>query len=87
MQGGSHKTRNYQIYQGQMGNFTRFINHSCRPNSQFERFYWRGRERIVVVSRGVAAGQEVTVDYSDRYWERLDKRCLCGEGCCRFGRR
>ncbi|PLB54686.1 SET domain-containing protein [Aspergillus steynii IBT 23096] len=87
MQGGSHKTRTYQIYQGQMGNFTRFINHSCRPNSQFQRFYWRGAERIVVVSRGVVAGQEITVDYSNHYWNQLDKKCLCGEGCCRFGGR
>ncbi|KAH8428475.1 SET domain-containing protein [Aspergillus melleus] len=88
MQGGSHKKQTYQIYQGQMGNFTRFINHSCRPNSQFQRFYWRGKERIVVVSRGVVAGSEITVDYSNQYWHQLDKRCLCGEVCCRFsGRR
>ncbi|KAI9036992.1 SET domain-containing protein [Aspergillus affinis] len=79
MQGGSHKKQTYQIYQGQMGNFTRFINHSCRPNSQFQRFYWRGKERIVVVSRGVVAGSEITVDYSNQYWNQLDKKCLCGE--------
>ncbi|KAL4802395.1 hypothetical protein BDV18DRAFT_164218 [Aspergillus unguis] len=83
MLGGS-KDRPYQIFQGEMGNFTRFINHSCRPNAQFQRFYWRGYERIIVVSRGVAPGSEITVDYSDGYWRRLEKRCLCGEGCCRF---
>ncbi|RHZ55386.1 hypothetical protein CDV55_103869 [Aspergillus turcosus] len=44
---GGTKGRTYQIYQGEMGNFTRFINHSCRPNSQFQRFYWRGQERII----------------------------------------
>ncbi|KAL1978521.1 hypothetical protein VTN31DRAFT_1380 [Thermomyces dupontii] len=74
----------YQIFQGQMGNFTRFINHSCRANSQFQKFVWRGRERVVVVSRGITAGSEITVDYSDRYWVRLGKKCLCGEACCRF---
>ncbi|OJJ40842.1 hypothetical protein ASPWEDRAFT_56140 [Aspergillus wentii DTO 134E9] len=74
----------YQIFQGEMGNFTRFINHSCRPNSQFERFCWRGKERIIVVSRGVSAGSEVTVDYSDGYWEELEKKCLCGENNCRY---
>lgn len=81
---GGTKGRTYQIYQGEMGNFTRFINHSCRPNSQFQRFYWRGQERIIVVSRGIVAGREITVDYSDHYWKQLNKVCLCGELCCRF---
>ncbi|KAF9882797.1 hypothetical protein FE257_005145 [Aspergillus nanangensis] len=70
---GGTRDRPYQIYQGQMGNFTRFINHSCRPNSQVQRFYWRGQERIIVVSRGVVAGNEITVDYSDHYWRQLNK--------------
>ncbi|KAL4979520.1 hypothetical protein BDW66DRAFT_168598 [Aspergillus desertorum] len=82
---GGSKERPYQIFQGRTGNFTRFINHSCRPNSQFQRFYWRGKERIIVVSRGVPAGAEITVDYSEGYWRELEKRCLCGEACCRFG--
>ncbi|OAX80962.1 hypothetical protein ACJ72_04700 [Emergomyces africanus] len=78
--------RQYQIYQGQMGNFTRFVNHSCRPNCQFQKFYWLGTERIIIVSRGVPADAELTVDYSNHYWEQLDKRCLCGEACCRYSR-
>ncbi|KAL3452086.1 hypothetical protein BJX65DRAFT_320813 [Aspergillus insuetus] len=81
---GGSRDHTYQIYQGTMGNFTRFINHSCRPNTQFQRFYWRGLERIIVVSKGVPAGAEITADYSDRYWKELEKRCLCGEACCRF---
>ncbi|RDW70886.1 SET domain-containing protein [Aspergillus mulundensis] len=84
---GGTRSRPYQIFQGRMGNFTRFINHSCRPNSQFQRFYWRGKERIIVVSRGVSAGAEITVDYSEGYWRSLEKRCLCGEACCRFKER
>ncbi|EEP80192.1 conserved hypothetical protein [Uncinocarpus reesii 1704] len=81
MAGGS-KTRGYQIFQGQMGNFTRFINHSCHPNSQFQKFFWRGREHIIVVSRGILAGHEITVDYSDHYWERLDKLSISSaKGC------
>ncbi|KAL2826363.1 hypothetical protein BJY01DRAFT_229781 [Aspergillus pseudoustus] len=83
MMGGTPE-RPYQIFQGHMGNFTRFINHSCRPNSQFQRFYWRGVERVLVVSRGVSAGSEITVDYSESYWRKLKKNCLCGELSCRF---
>jgi hypothetical protein len=74
----------YQIYQGREGNYTRFVNHSCRPNSQFQRFVWLGCQRIILVSRGIEAGQEITVDYSDAYWRNLPKICLCQESCCRF---
>lgn len=74
----------YQIWQGREGNHTRFVNHSCRPNSQFQRFVWIGVQRVVLVSRGIDAGQEITVDYSDSYWRNLEKICLCNEPCCRF---
>ncbi|KAJ9267506.1 hypothetical protein DTO212C5_5982 [Paecilomyces variotii] len=72
MVGGSRENP-FQIFQGKMGNFTRFINHSCYPNCQFQKFYWRGIERIIVVSRGIIMGSEITVDYSDHYWKQLDK--------------
>ncbi|CEL08104.1 hypothetical protein ASPCAL11257 [Aspergillus calidoustus] len=81
---GEASGQSYQIFQGQMGNFTRFINHSCHPNAQFQRFCWMGTERILVVSRGITAGSEITVDYSDEYWKNLDKECLCGEPSCRY---
>jgi len=69
------------------GNYTRFINHSCAPNSQFQKFCWLGTERIVLVSKGIEAGTEITVDYSNDYWDGLDKKCLCGEACCRYLKR
>lgn len=76
----------YQIWQGQKGNFTRFVNHSCKPNAQYQRFTWLGTQRIILVSKGIDAGTEVTVDYSEKYWKGLDKECLCGESCCRYRR-
>ncbi|KAI9808756.1 MAG: hypothetical protein M1825_003908 [Sarcosagium campestre] len=85
MQGGIGD-KQYQVFQGRMGNHTRFINHSCNPNSQFQKFIWLGIERIVVVSRGIETGAEITVDYSNQYWDNLDKVCLCGEPCCRYRR-
>ncbi|ETN43777.1 uncharacterized protein HMPREF1541_11101 [Cyphellophora europaea CBS 101466] len=87
MQGQGAAGVQYQIYQGAMGNFTKFINHSCNPNSQLEQFVWLGIQRTIVVSKGIAAGKEVTVDYSGRYWRRLSKTCLCGEACCRYKER
>ena len=77
----------YQIWQGEKGNFTRFINHSCQANCQFQSFTWLGIQRTVVVSKGVLAGRELTVDYSNRYWNRLEKKCLCGEARCRYRER
>ena len=74
----------YQIWQGRKGNFTKFINHSCVPNCQFQSYVWLGVQRTILVSKGVGAGQEITVDYSDRYWQRLQKTCLCKQAACRY---
>lgn len=76
--------RRYQIWQGRQGNYTRFVNHSCKANAQFQDFVWLSTQRIILVSKGIEAGMEITVDYSDSYWRGLDKRCLCGESCCRY---
>ncbi|KAL6709307.1 hypothetical protein ACN47E_001714 [Coniothyrium glycines] len=76
----------YQIWQGRMGNYTRFINHSCKPNAQSSTFTWLDTQRIVLVSKGVDAGAEITLDYGDKYWAGLNKSCLCGESCCRYRR-
>jgi len=76
----------YQIWQGQVGNFTRFINHSCKPNAQSSNFTWLDTQRIVLVSKGIVAGSEITLDYGDKYWAGLEKACLCGESCCRYKR-
>ncbi|KAH9909947.1 hypothetical protein F4778DRAFT_713477 [Xylariomycetidae sp. FL2044] len=84
--GGGGDAPAYQIHQGRQGNFTRFINHSCNPNAQYQRFTWLDTQRIVLVSKGIEAGAEITVDYSDKYWKGLDKKCLCGEKICRYRR-
>ncbi|KAI1814950.1 hypothetical protein GGS20DRAFT_576512 [Poronia punctata] len=78
--------RHYQIWQGREGNFTRFVNHSCNANSQYQRFTWLNTQRIILVSKGIEAGSEITVDYSENYWKGLDKKCLCGERSCRYRR-
>lgn len=83
---GSTGRRPYQIWQGRHGNYTRFINHSCNPNAQFQHFVWLSIQRIILVSKGIDAGSEITVDYSQSYWSGLNKRCLCGERCCRYSR-
>lgn len=84
MESTSANGTGYQIWQGRHGNFTRFVNHSCKANAQYQRFSWLGTQHIVLVSKGIEAGEEITVDYSDKYWKGLDKKCLCGHSCCRY---
>ncbi|KAH8755403.1 hypothetical protein F5883DRAFT_178963 [Diaporthe sp. PMI_573] len=43
----------YQIWQGTQGNFTRFVNHSCNANAQFQSFVWRGTQMILYSSEPV----------------------------------
>ncbi|PSN67928.1 DEAD-domain-containing protein [Corynespora cassiicola Philippines] len=71
----STATAAYQIWQGRQGNYTRFINHSCKANAQFSQFTWLDTQRVILVSKGVDAGAEITVDYGDKYWAGLDKAC------------
>lgn len=75
---------NYQVWQERIGNYTRFANHSCKPNAQSSTFTWLDTQRVVIVSKGIEAGAEITLDYGDKYWAGLDKACLCGESCCRY---
>lgn len=83
---GATPLATYQIWQGRMGNYTRFVNHSCKANAQSSMFTWLDTQRVVLVSKGIEPGQEVTLDYGDKYWDGLDKACLCGEACCRYRR-
>jgi ATP-dependent RNA helicase DDX49/DBP8 len=83
---GSTPLATYQIWQGRMGNYTRFANHSCKANTQTSNFIWLDTQRVILVSKGIPAGCEITVDYGDKYWAGLDKSCLCGETCCRYRR-
>jgi len=82
----STELASYQIWQGEQGNYTRFVNHSCKANAQFSQFTWLDTQRVILVSKGLEAGAEIFVDYGDRYWAGLDKSCLCGESCCRYRR-
>merc|ERR1711879_1064806 len=75
---------NYQIWQERIGNYTRFANHSCKANAQSSTFTWLDTQRVIIVSKGIDASTEITLDYGDKYWAGLDKACLCGEACCRY---
>lgn len=64
-----------------VGNWTRFINHSCGASTRFDIVVMGGRYRVVVQSvRDIEVFEEVTIHYGLRYW--TDKKCECGVGGC-----
>lgn len=67
------------------GGIARFINHSCDPNCQVQRWKVRGLLRAAVVAmRDVPAGTELTFDYQwQRQKGRAPTKCHCGSTLCR----
>lgn len=54
---------------GPMGNLSRFMNHSCNPNCETQKWTVSGEVRVgLFASRDIVAGEEITFDY------RLDCR-------------
>jgi histone-lysine N-methyltransferase SETD2 len=66
------------------GNLARFINHSCNPNAETQKWWVGGEIRVGIFAlRDISAGEEITFDYQ---FERLGQKkqpCLCGEPNCR----
>lgn len=57
-------------------NTARYINHSCRPNSEIE--IYKGRV-YVLAKRAIKEGEELTYDYDKEYFNAYikPKGCLC----------
>jgi len=66
------------------GNATRFINHSCEPNTE-ARLDPATRELQIVTSKAVRSGEQITLHYNPDLTERPDSAfdCLCGTRACR----
>ena len=66
------------------GNISRFINHSCDPNSETQKWTVNGELRVGFFSRRqILPGEEITFDYKyERYGQHAQK-CYCGSSNCR----
>ena len=66
------------------GGLGRYINHSCQPNCETQKWVVRGEIAIGLFTlEDVPAGTELTFDYNfERYGDRPMK-CLCGTPICR----
>lgn len=67
------------------GNIARFINHSCSPNLQVEKWYVNRTPRLAMwAKRPIAPGEELTYNYSVKWTGNLDhaQQCFCGSPNC-----
>ncbi len=68
------------------GNWTRYINHSCKPKTDFV-MYSCGEKILTCVKvrkRTIEFGEEITIDYGKSYFEGQKLACRCGEDRCKL---
>ncbi|XP_071745910.1 histone-lysine N-methyltransferase SETD2 [Lepeophtheirus salmonis] len=69
---------------GSKGNISRFINHSCSPNSETQKWMVDGGMRIgFFTKRKVSSGEEITFDYKYERYGQEAQECLCEAENCR----
>ena len=69
-----------------LGNWTRFINHSCDASTEFRLMVIGRRWRAVVVAiKDVGMFDELTIDYGPGYWVE-GRLCKCGSSKCRYNK-
>lgn len=66
--------KNVCIDAEQKGNFTRFINHSAKPNLNLQSIYWRGIPRMIFVAiKEIREGGQLTFDYGPLFWKEFSQ--------------
>lgn len=64
-------------------NHARFINHSCGPNCETQKWTVNGDTRIGIFAiKDISAGTELTFDYQLDSLGHEKKKCLCGSANC-----
>ncbi|MBX7065826.1 MAG: SET domain-containing protein-lysine N-methyltransferase [Parachlamydiales bacterium] len=62
--------KNFCIDAETKGNFTRFLNHSSKPNLGLQSLYWRGIPRMVFLSlKEIREGEQLAFDYGPLFWK------------------
>ena len=74
---------NLVIDASRKSNHARFINHSCCPNCETQKWTVNGETRIGIFSiTDIPAGTELTFDYQLDSLGHEKKKCLCGSANC-----
>lgn len=68
-----------------MGGDGRFVNHSCQPNCEMQKWSVNGQFRMALFAlRDIEAGEELTYDYNFSLFNPADgQECKCGSEMCR----
>lgn len=76
--------QNFVIDAYRRGNLSRFVNHSCDPNLDVQKWFVNGTTRIAFYTkRAVHKGEELTIDYKfERYSQIEHQICYCGSSNC-----
>ncbi|KAM3177186.1 hypothetical protein ACTXT7_005048 [Hymenolepis weldensis] len=71
------------IDSGIKGNWSRFVNHSCEPNAETEKWIVKGLPRVGFFAAGdIKTGEEITIDYKFVQYGRTEQKCYCGTPSC-----
>lgn len=66
------------------GNIARFLNHSCDPNVEVQKWTVNGELKIGFFSlRPINKGEELTIDYHFDECSKVSQKCYCGSVKCR----
>ncbi|EGC39214.1 hypothetical protein DICPUDRAFT_27300, partial [Dictyostelium purpureum] len=66
------------------GNLARFINHSCDPNCETQKWIVGGEVKIGIFSiKPIEKGTELTFDYNYERFGASKQECYCGSKNCR----
>ncbi|XP_018350264.1 PREDICTED: uncharacterized protein LOC108753289 isoform X3 [Trachymyrmex septentrionalis] len=66
------------------GNISRFINHSCDPNAETQKWTVNGELRIGFFNKKfITAGEEITFDYHFQRYGKEAQKCYCEALNCR----
>lgn len=68
-----------------MGGDGRFVNHSCSPNCEMQKWSVNGQFRMALFAlRDIHAGEELTYDYNFSLFNPAEgQECKCGSEMCR----
>ena len=69
-----------------MGNECRFVNHSCEPNCEMQKWNVKGEFRMALFAlRDIQQNEELTYDYNFSLFNPHEgQKCLCGSLDCRL---
>lgn len=73
------------IDSGIRGSVARFVNHSCSPNCEMQKWFVKGKPRVGLFSIDeISIGAELTYDYNFDWFDGAIKQtCHCGSDNCR----